>query len=275
MKVVVAAVSLAACLAFGLITTGYTMKDNTEFLLNGQDPASVYFSDHAARELARSAAAGKADEVAALVAKGANPNAVGKETMTPLMWAIFARNAVGVQALLKAGAKPNLHMTNTPSDGRTFTTYPIHLAVRFCQPEILKALIEHKVTLEPDPKSGFSVLMGAAHCFPCFKLLVDHGEDINREVGAGNTAVALAQSSRYYDTVLYGLQRGYNVNLDELNYDIETGGISPDLKPLRAQILALLKTKGVKPWIPPCARGDKPSCKPDLPLEEAEAAKAK
>lgn len=203
MKVAFAAVCVAASLAFGLITTGYSMKDTNEFLLNGQDPASVYFSDRAVRELARAAAAGKADEVATLVAKGANPNAVGKVTMTPLMWAIFARNAVGVQALLKAGAKPDLHMTNTPSDGRTFKTYPIHLAVRFCQPEILKALIEHKVTLEPDPKSGFSVLMGAAPCFPCFKLLVDHGEDINREVGAGNTAVALAQANRFYESVLY------------------------------------------------------------------------
>ncbi len=248
--------ALALMLGLAPLAGGCQMSEPGEFRLNGQELASEYFPLGKQRQLARAAAAGQAQEVAALIAQGADPNARGKDTMTPLMWAVFARSAQGVEALLKGGAKAQDFITLTRSGGVTIRVFPIMMAARFNQPEMMKALLEHGADPETKGDGANTVLVEASHCFSCFRLLVDHGADVNREIdGApGNTATDHGVANRHYESVLYALQKGYRINLDELNYRVETSRVSKELEPLRAQILALLKTKGVKPWVPPYLR---------------------
>lgn len=246
-------VALLLSLAGLPLMGGCEMSPNGEFRLNGIDTAASHFPDSGLRALARAAAAGRADEVRQLIQRGTDPNGQGKDTMTPLMWAVFARNAAGVQALLEGGAKAQMPITVTRSSGASFRVYPVEMAARYCLPQIMESLLQHGADPETKDGGANTVLVEASHCFACFKLLVDHGADVNREIDgvAGNTATAHGSANRHYDTVLYALQHGYRIELDRLNYRIETGEVADHLLPLRAEILALLKTKGVKPWVPP------------------------
>ena len=57
--------------------------------------------------LAKAAGHGDVKEVNRLIAAGADVNAIGKHDITPLWWALWARNITGFQALLDKGANPN------------------------------------------------------------------------------------------------------------------------------------------------------------------------
>ena len=60
--------------------------------------------------LADAAACGDAGDVRAAVARGADPNAIGRREMPMLLWPVLAGSEAGFRALLEAGADPNLRI---------------------------------------------------------------------------------------------------------------------------------------------------------------------
>lgn len=80
--------------------------------------ASSFFADATTAKL--TAAAGRSDDagVRQLIAAGADPNTVGAEGMTPLLYAIVGKSKAGAKALLEAGADPN----HRARDGETALT---------------------------------------------------------------------------------------------------------------------------------------------------------
>ncbi|WP_154792353.1 ankyrin repeat domain-containing protein [Occultella kanbiaonis] len=85
---------LAGC---GLLPGTASGPEPTEFFTEADDLA-----------LAEAVAAGDADEIARLVADGADPDAQGTDDLTMLQWAIHVENADGLAALLDTGADPDL-----------------------------------------------------------------------------------------------------------------------------------------------------------------------
>lgn len=221
--------------------------DPKEFRLNTTTVTEV-FGHFALRDLARAAAAGQVDKVAQLVKAGADPNGRGKEGVTPLFWAFFARSAQGMRALLKAGANPNLPIHMTAKNGQ----WDEYLAVAAAQAEavdILKILLEYGASSESVSSRDTPLTAGAA-CLECIKLLVQHGANVNRKNVADETVATRAAAIGHYDAIIYLLENGYNVELDQLAWYVENRQGSDQVRPKKERILAMLAAKGVKPFVP-------------------------
>ena len=67
-----------------------------------------FYDDDLTIQLARAAASGNTKRMDTLISKGADVNHVGKEGMTPLMWALGKKSKSGMRYLLERGANPNV-----------------------------------------------------------------------------------------------------------------------------------------------------------------------
>lgn len=206
------------------------------------ETARGYFGDTAEAKLARVAAEGRTDEVVQLVKAGANVNAVGQKNMTPLVWALTARNVEGMRALLQAGADPN------QSVGPERQFHPVWLAAGMDTPGPLRVLLEFKG--DPNaPHKGyeFNALMRAVMHLDNVKLLVNAGAEVNAADSTGNPIALSAASLAQYDVVIYLLEHGYRRNLPLLAWEVNDRPVSPDFEPKRQKALAVLKAMGVTP----------------------------
>src|SRR5690606_36957586 len=93
------------------------------------DPAEV-FSDPQTLALARALMSGDADEMASLVASGADPNASGRDGITLLEWEMLREGYSGFRALLRLGADPS-------APGRDGSS-ALHLAASYMTPIYLE-----------------------------------------------------------------------------------------------------------------------------------------
>lgn len=98
--------------------------------------ANEYFEDKGAIDLAEAAAIGDIKTLEALKAAGVNVNHVGRDGMTPLHWAVMARNNAGVKRLLELGASPNISSLS----GRSI----VRMVVGMGNHELLKLILDHR-----------------------------------------------------------------------------------------------------------------------------------
>jgi hypothetical protein len=123
--------------------------------------AEDYFQDDQVIALCRAIEADDLPTMEKLIKDGANLNAVGKDGMTPLLWAFPERKFPRFELLLKHGADPNVMIkSNLGLKSQPFHPYPsggrllddrgcaagdsvLHLAARSPQIEYLRAVIAH------------------------------------------------------------------------------------------------------------------------------------
>lgn len=210
------------------------------------ETAQGYFGNTPEANLAQAAAEGRADEVRRLAKAGANVNAVGTQNMTPLVWALTARNPQGMRALLEAGADANQRV------GPEKQFHPVWLAAGQDQPNQLKVLLEFKGDPNaPHKGANYAPLTRAKTKLDTVKLLVEAGADINVANPLGSPFVLDAASLAQYDIVMYALQHGFNRNLPLLAWEVNDrrpDGRAPlpaELEPKRAQTLEMLRQMGV------------------------------
>lgn len=207
----------------------------------GETP-SYYFGDTPEADLARAAAAGKTDEITRLVNAGANVNAVGQKNMSPLAWALTARNTDGMRALLQSGADPN------QSVGPEREFHPVWLAAVMDTPEPLRVLLDFKGNPNAPHKGyEFNALRHAIMQLENVKLLVQAGADVNAADSTGRPVAVSAASLAQYDVVVYLLEHGFHNNLPLLAWEVNDRPLSPDFEPKRQKTLAVLKAMGVIP----------------------------
>ena len=246
----------AMLLAIVPLTSSCQMRessDPTEFRLPAATVTDI-FGAGAVRDLARAAAAGKSEDVTRAVRAGADPNAKGKEGLTPLMWAIFANNAAGVTALIKAGANPNLP-TRANNNGFEWDEYPVVTAAQTGKVAVLKALLDGGG--DPESRShNTTALHAAASCLDCVRLLVERGANVNRRIpeqGRFNVATA-AVASGHLEVVAYLVERGFNIELDKLAWNVQDIGGPENKDPQKEKIVAMIRAKGIEPFVPEWAK---------------------
>lgn len=152
--------------------------------------------------------AAKANDTAttkSLLASGADPNALDAKKTPVLLLAITQDDAVA-DALLKAGAKPDL----TDSMGVT----PLMQAAWYGKVATVKALLDHGANPNLKQKGGNTALIAAASQgkIDAIKLLVPAGADVNAKNEEGWTPLLCAAYMGKPLTVKYLIDKGADAN---------------------------------------------------------------
>jgi uncharacterized protein len=160
-------------------------------------------------KLARAAAAGRSDQVQKIVSAGTTADCRGYQGVTPLYWAVAAKNtsAVGIRALVSAGASPTLPQTD---NGLT----AVHYAAKRQDTLALDALLEAGAPVDPrTTKTGETPLFNAGS-LAVAKRLVDAGADMNvlaKALAAPGHRISIMENHAFasrFDVVAFLLDKG-------------------------------------------------------------------
>ncbi len=196
--------------------------------------AEDYFEDAKVVALCKAIEDDNVPEMERLIAAGANANAVGKDGMTPLLWAFPDRRVARFECLLKHGADPNVVIqSDFNTKARPFHPYPIGgsafwdkgchagqsvtlLAARSPMIEYLQLVMQHGGDAKAiDAKTGEAALDIVLDRFLSttvverVQLLVAKGAEVNRycEYHGGYPAMEAVNNERY-DAALVLLKAG-------------------------------------------------------------------
>jgi uncharacterized protein len=146
------------------------------------------------------AAAGRAERVRELVA--ADPtlaNRFASDGFPPLGLAVFFGRGDAVEALLEAGADPNLASDNA------MRVRPLHAAAAAGRVDLARLLVERGADLNARQQAGFVPLHEAANAgnLELAQLLVDAGADVDAATDDGRTPLAIARDRNHDDVAAY------------------------------------------------------------------------
>ncbi|WP_247893601.1 ankyrin repeat domain-containing protein [Azospirillum endophyticum] len=164
-------------------------------------PASQFFPDAATAKLAEAAGRGDAATVRQLVAAGTNPNALGTEGMTPLLFAIASHSKPGAKALLEAGADPNLRAR----DGESALT----MVASGTDTDWLRLLLAFGGDANARNAIGEPILVNAGlrRNADAVRILLDAGADIEATDDSGSTVTLVLARMNQFHVVAYLLGR--------------------------------------------------------------------
>jgi ankyrin repeat protein len=114
--------------------------------------AATYFEDQSVRELCEAISRKEMPRFESLLNECSDPNARGKDGVTPLLWALNKRNEEAFRLLLEKGADPNIQVTDTIPYGvghRRTRAYlkgdsVTSLAASRYKPTYLQAVLQHR-----------------------------------------------------------------------------------------------------------------------------------
>lgn len=218
----------------------------TEHKVNGAT-AGETFVDPGAVRLAKAACVGDSKGITRQISSGVSPDSRttkdGKNDVSVLLWALSCTNLTGAEALLNAGANPNLAV------GR-FRITPVYVAAAYRDSNFLRLLLEHRGNPNARTNDGEPALMQAYLVgqnygqWQNFYALLDAGADVNYG-SVASYAASVGHPSKTVDL----LNRGYNNDLNELARSMYSSGIadnpmSPEYKYLTIAA-RILKARGV------------------------------
>lgn len=155
------------------------------------------------------------------LARGADVNAVGKEEMHPLFWAMSKKSLAGFEFLLENGANPEASVSSL--DGKVVLDI-YEAAIRAEDPSYLELLLKHGMSPDhPIAFAGNTVMRTAIiHSrMEQVRLLTEAGANLNHQDASKRTPIDQAASINNYTMVLFFLENGADPTLkDKWGYDL-------------------------------------------------------
>lgn len=176
--------------------------------------ASDYFNDPVQAKFVNAVGRGDELQMAKLLKQGADPNALGKEQIRPIFWALGKRSKKGLVFLLKNGADPNVKIVNQ-SDIRGNSS-AMELAVIADDIDYLRILLDHGGN--PDTLDETRTIISKAILHrknDHIRILVNAGANINHRDISGSTPVIIAAGVKNFQVVYYLLQAGANPKIKD------------------------------------------------------------
>lgn len=258
-------VGLKTWIAGALLMTGLITPAEAAFgsiHCAGRSIGDAYRDPHAVA-LVRAAARGDSEEVLALAnRKPQLVNTLEEGAVPPLLWAICADNVAGFEALLKAGADPNLAGNGSGrgdgkghgvrEDGSVISAgwSAMLMAAGAGQPDFLKLAIRYGGDLNAAKgarRPNRPLLMAAYHgLFENVRLLVAAGADINvRDQQTSTPEYALGVTGRF-DIAVWILEHSYSNDLQSLAGNAEVSQVRLDGEQQRwkEKLIFMLRERG-------------------------------
>ncbi|MCA9043264.1 MAG: hypothetical protein KDA69_03030 [Planctomycetaceae bacterium] len=182
--------------------------------------AEAYFTDPQVVALCQAIEAKDVEELDRLAKAGANVNAVGKDNMTPLLWAFPEQNTECFKRLLELGANPNVMFDGRkipPRGAFWFHDSVTHMSLRTARMSYFELVYQHGgdpkliggVPGETDPPIITAVQSGGPDRKKKIEQLLELGADIHQKDSAGREAVTVAVGwGGQYELALWLLKKG-------------------------------------------------------------------
>ncbi|WP_288427497.1 ankyrin repeat domain-containing protein [uncultured Spirosoma sp.] len=175
-----------------------------------------------------------------------DPNHVGKQGMTLLLWAASHENIKAVNLLLDNGADPNQKITNRKGD----TFQLLAIAAKGKNDELFETLLRHNAdpnSRDRDEPALFSAIY--ADRFDRMDALLKAGGDINITNGANTPAIVVLSRLRKFNYTLELLNKGAVMTgkaASDIAYLIQKYPLSPSVPNYQGQlkVKAILQQRG-------------------------------
>jgi ankyrin repeat protein len=182
--------------------------------------ATDFFSDKEVIELCHAIEANDLKKMDELINAGVDVNSIGKDNMTPLMWAFPDNKFDRYKKLLDSGANPNIQLSTNLNLSRAFTAGQSvsHRVAETSFPKYFEETIKHgmdyylKDQRRQDVISVLMLFTRKEELIPRFKLLIAHGWDINHPLFSDDSALLKAIQLERYDLALFLLENGADYN---------------------------------------------------------------
>jgi uncharacterized protein len=230
-----------------------------------------FFSDPQVIALAVAAEHNDVAAIDRLIASGVNVNARGKDGMTPLLWAMWAKSKGGFQHLLEKGADPNIQLQNKDAEEASVTSTAaecgndsdwLTLVLKHgANPNLLRHRGITTFTKQEDGswKKEFT-LLGPTPIFDAIDScrrdhvdwLIKAGAKINFQDGYGDTPLLYAADHCRFDYVYtlllagadFRLKNRHGIDLARVMRD-EPPAMFEEQRPWRAKVISFLEKKGM------------------------------
>ncbi|TGL59279.1 ankyrin repeat domain-containing protein [Leptospira sarikeiensis] len=219
------------------------------------------YKDPLAQKLVKATVQGDSAKVSEFVKEGANPNHLEPGKVPILMWAICANNVEGFEALLKAGADPNLSGTghgkgNQGGDGGSIVYEgwsPLVFAAGTPDPRFLRLAIQYGGDVNSRKGSQHlpvpdNPLIWASYngLFDNIKILIGAGADINTHTQSRNGPEEAIGVMGRFDIAIWFLENGYAHDLQGLAMTAENRGVHKGLQSYKEKLIDMLVAKGIR-----------------------------
>ncbi len=234
---------IAICLLIGVMTTT-SVTDGALSTLGGQTIHQTFKDDKVAA-LIKAAVAGDEKKVALLASQGVNINMMAENGATPLMWALNSRNHKSVEALLKAGADPNLLSDKIGMS-------PMNFVPMGDDVELLRLLLKYGGNPNHPGQGRIEELplSQAAHFgrIENIRLLLDAGAEINSHDQFNESAASSSVDLGNFETTAFLIEHGFNYNLVYLARSVKIRQVPPnsDAQRWKDKVLQMLKEREVE-----------------------------
>lgn len=189
--------------------------------------AERYFEDRSQASFVEAVGRGDLKRARVLLEAGASVEAVGREGMTALHWAIIKQNLAGLRFLLEQGASPGTLTQWVDGNGQQHAASVIELAAIMADSGYLRALLD--AGADPDQVIDDSQQTAIYHALTHrrmdnVKLLVERGASLDRRSRSGKTPISHAVGMRSYAAALLLLRLGADPSIkNEFGYSaVET-----------------------------------------------------
>jgi hypothetical protein len=177
-------------------------------------------------ELGRAIAKGDTVKIEAAIKSGADPNGIGREGVTPLIFAYGLGQKKAMVTLLENHADPNMRIVAPQAPGEIRDQTAVTIVAGTTDNEYLEILLDHGGDINAKNSDGKPILIKMIYMDPAnyrgMDILLDRGADMEATDSSGATLLIHLARVCDFQHLFYMLQRGADYKKQDIAGDISS-----------------------------------------------------